>query len=380
MALVVTGLYDLQSKENNSERRPVSDYTKYVDYLLTIEKDVVVFTEESLKPELEPLFTSCPNIRLVVLPFEQFEYIHCADTLKANALKNPFKTDSPYKTTVSYTILMWNKFFLVNKARELFPTYYKYVWMDFGLGFVVQKNPCDINKVLDKFDADHFSCTIINPMARHEFDSLEESFGSWKYRQVGGFWSLGKNCFDFFIQFVREQIEFILASERICADEEIMARFSCLHPDKCVFSFGDYASCVCNWIALTHDLTVAVTAINKSHIHGLHHMACQGAAKMLNTYNQGFISIEKPNLIRFMFMYYIEAFYTNKQLARQVAIHFLLCAHVDPEFARFFNEKRNELKDQLQFVMSAHEFSEWGPPAATSESIDSYHVFKKLIR
>jgi hypothetical protein len=378
MALVVTGLYDLQSKENNKERRPVSDYTKYVDFLLRIERDIVVFTEESLKPELEPLFTNHSNIKLLVLPFEEFEYINQVDVLKANALKNPFKTDSPYKTTVHYTLLMWNKFFLVQKAYTIFPTYDKYVWMDFGLGYVVEKNPCDVNLVLDNFDADHFSCTIINPMNRQEFESLDESFGAWKYRQVGGFWSIGKNCIDFFMQFIRDQINFIIAAERICADEEIMARFSFSHPDKCVFSFGDYASCVCNWVALTHDLTVASNAINKSNNCGLHHMASQGAYKVLDSFNRNLLHIDKYTVIHFMFMYYIQMYYIDKSIARQIAIQYLLSTHVDSDFSKLFEERRESLKQQFLFVMSEQEFDDWCPPRKPYQV--GYETFTRLLK
>lgn len=377
MALVVTGLYDLQSKENNKERRPVSDYTKYVDFLLKIERDIVVFTEEALKPELELLFIDRSNIKLILLPFEEFEYINQVDALKANALKNPFKTDSPYKTTVHYTLLMWNKFFLVQKAHNMFPTYDKYVWMDFGLGYVVEKNPCDVNVVLDNFDTDHFSCTIINPMSRQEYESLDESFGAWKYRQVGGFWSVGKNCIDFFMKFIRDQIDFIISAERICADEEIMARFSFAHPDKCVFSFGDYASCVCNWFALTHDLEVASNAINKSSNCGLHHMASQGAYKVLDSYNRNLLNIDKHTLINFTIMYYIQMYYIDKSIARQIAIQYLLCTHVDSDFALFFEEKRESLKQQFLFVMSEQEFDDWSLPQKPYKI--GYETFTRLI-
>jgi hypothetical protein len=339
---------------------------------------MVIFTEEALKSELEPFFINRQHIKLIVLPFEDFAYLNQVDTLRSNAVKNPFKTDSPHKTTVFYTILMWNKFTLVQKAYELFPNYKNYVWIDFGLGYVVGKNPCNINDVLNTFDADHFSCTIINPMDSYEFNSLEESFGSWKYRQVGGFWSIGKQCIEFFMQFIHEQIDMILKTERICADEEIMARFSFAHPDKCVFSFGDYASCVCNWLNMTNDLHVAVTAINKCHIHSLHHMAYQGVSKILDVFNRGLISISKPDVVKFMFMYYIESFYVRHDMARKIAIHFLLCAHIDPCFAEFLSEKRNEIKQQFTFVMTETEFENFSPPSTSSQSL-SYNVFKRLV-
>lgn len=381
MALVVTGLYDLKGKENNTERRPVSSYTKYVDFLLTVKKDMVIFTEESLKPDLDPLFSNHPNIKLMLLPFEEFEYLDRIDLLQKNALKNPFKTDSPYKTTVNYTILMWNKFFLVEKAYKRFPQYDKYVWMDFGLGYVVEKNPCDVNQVLDKFDDKHFSCTIINPMNSREFEDLEESFGSWKYRQVGGFWSIGKHCIDFFLKFIRDQIDFILAKERICADEEIMARFSFSHPEKCVFSFGDYASCVCNWNAITQDLFVATNAINKSHDSGLHHMASQGAFKILDAYNRNLLNIDKPILVHFILMYFVQIYYVDKMIARRVAIHFMQCVNIDTYFARFFELKRDDLKQQFLFVMDEQEFEAWAPKEQNQNHTDaiSFGTLKRLI-
>lgn len=357
-ALLISALYDLKTIEQSSVRRSISEYCKHKDYLCELNQPLVIFTDPQLAPEIISLFISSPNIRIIPIPWNNLRYIDRLDQIRGNMSINPFHTDSPHKTTAAYSAVMWNKFEFVYMSYKMFPTYDKYVWVDFGLGGVIKNYPCPIKDVLDQFDDTHFYCTIINPLVPSEFDSLNECFGSWKYRQVGGFWSIGRHGIEFFLSYIRSEIESLLQNKRVCMDEEVMARFSYTHPERCKFSFGDYGSCVVNWLGLKHDLHVARRAINKAHQSGRHAMAVTGLEKLLQSYARGLILWSPSDVVGLLMIYYIEMYYVDKVKSRAIAIKFLHMANEHDYVREYYKNNTTYIKSNFSFVLTDKELEE----------------------
>ena len=365
-ALFVTALYDLKTIEQSSARRSLSEYYKHKDYLCSLTQPLIIFTDPYLEPELKSLFEASSHIQIIPLPWDQLRYMDQIEQIRTNMSLHPFQTDNANKTTASYSVMMWNKFEFVYKSYQLFPTYDKYVWIDFGLGEVVKDHMCSMNDVLKQFDDTHFCCTIINPLVPSEYNSLDECFGSWKYRQVGGFWSIGRQGIEFFLSYLRSEIDWVLQHGRVCMDEEVMARFSYAHPERCKFSFGDYGSCVVNWLGLKHDLHVARRAIDKVQQHGKHCMAVIGFEKLLQSYVQRWIPWSPSDVMRLLMTYYIEMYYIDKVRARAIAIKFLHMANEHSDAHEYYQNNMTHIKSNFNFVLTNTEWEELSPQGGIS--------------
>lgn len=370
--LLVTALYDLAALEESSNRRTLDEYLTRGLFLRTLPHPLLVFTDPQLEPKLKEMFATNLNIHVIGLPWGKLRYTDRVDQIRTNMTVHPFHTNSDNKTTAFYSIMMWNKFEFVYQSYLCFPLYTNYVWLDFGLGGVIPHPSLqDLNQVLATFDDSHFCCTIINPLAGSEYNDDEACFGAWHYRQVGGFWSVGRHLMDFFVSFVRNEVDQLLHRQRVCMDEEIMARFSYAHPARCKFSFGDYVSCVSNWLGLKSDVDVAKRAIEKAHRCGLHHMAAAGLEQLLNSYNQGWIPWSTADVIHYAITCYIELYYVDAVQARKLAIQIVHWAN-EYESVRAHYLSRPELyRNNLRYVLSDQELTEWGPDE--SEDSDLKH-------
>jgi hypothetical protein len=276
---------------------------------------------------------------------------------------HPFQTDNAFKTTGTYSVMMWNKFEFIYKAFQLFPDFDHYVWVDFGIQAVVSRHAheCSIDDAVNQFVDDKFCCMIINPLVPSEYNDLGICYGSWKYRQVGGFWSIGRKLVDFFILYLRNEIDKVLTGGYVCMDEEVMARFSYVHPEKCKFSFGDYASCIINWTGLKHDLPNVRAYVDKLHFNGRHVMASAGLEQLLESYTRGWIPWSDADVFALMLKYYIETYYVNTNKARQIVMAMIHTAHHN-DYAR--NQLLNNpapYRSNFCHVISDKEMNDWFP-------------------
>lgn len=369
-ALFVTALYDLKTIEKSSARRSLSEYYKYKDYLCSLTQPLIIFTEPHLEPELKQLFESSSHIQIMTLPWDKLRYMDQIGQIRINMNLHPFQTDNANKTTAAYSVMMWNKFEFVYKSYQLFPTYDKYIWIDFGLGGVVKDHACSMNDVLKQFDDTHFCCTIINPLVPSEYDSLDECYGSWKYRQVGGFWSIGRNGIEFFVSFLRNEIESLLRMGRVCMDEEVMARFSYTHQDRCRFSFGDYGSCVVNWIGLKHDMHVTRRAIDKAHRFGRHLMAVTGFEKLLQSYSSKILQWSISDVMFLLMSYYIEMYYVDKPKSRAIAIKIMHMVNEHSEAHDYYVNNTSHMKLNFSYVLTDNEWEDLSPSTSCPATLE----------
>lgn len=332
-SLIVTALFDLSSFEQNTTRRPIEWYMKHVDFTLGQPHPMVIFTESKLIDSIRAKRTALvgsdvPTDYFVqeihTLPF--FNDLDLHYKLRSNISTKPFINDVDVKPnaklTVAYFMLVWNKFEFVKRAVERRPFYDSYVWMDMGIGAVASSNVTQamFKTILQHTRPDRFECTIINPIVEAEFHDLDTYFKHWRWRVSGGFWSIGSKEWNNFYSTIHEQWVAMVYSGHLGACEELIARYVYLCPQRCVFFFGDYASCISNRVGLYHDLQVAYRCIARADCNNLHHIAAAGYEQLLvslglNMKHENFATMVIWLLRWFSHMYYVD-FVKSCEIAR----------------------------------------------------------------
>lgn len=361
-ALFVTSLYDLQTFENNTKRRAVSAYYNSSYFLRSIPYPMVIFTEPRMISDIQSLFASNEHVTIIGCPWEQLKYFDYIDKLKIFQTIHPYQTTTPDKYTPAHMVIMWNKFNFIEKSHELFPNYDRYIWIDFGIEHAtyIYNSQTDWKKIISSMSPDKFCCTLLNPITTEEYENVILGCSRWQYRQVGGFWSVGNSIFDFYIRRIYQEIQTVLDNQCLCADEDIMARFSYTNPEKCQFSFGNYASCIVNWMGLRYDIGLAKKVINDMHRQGRHHAAVMGIEKILEGFANGWMEWSEQDVFNYLIIYYIETYYLNTEKARMIATHIADLSHRN----HFIHDRlngNNYFRDIFKFIFTEYEMTHWLP-------------------
>jgi hypothetical protein len=334
-AVYVSALYDLQTIEKNPKRRSALWYIDRIQLILE-QKDIaiVIYTDEHLESALQKKCEGHANIQIKVVPFDTLKYVDQLPQMTKNQNHHPYRTNNPAKDTQEYRVIMWNKFEFVADAAQSYPHAQKFIWIDLGIEYVAceyEKN-IDLAEIATYFDDSHFCCTIINPLRTEDYENVIECCAAWRYRQVGGFWSIGRQVFNTFLTGVRAEIQTVLDAGCVCMDEEIMARFSYRHPELCRFNFGDYQSCIVNWRGLRYDIHIAQVAVSKAHLYGRYHMASTGWQKLLLAGAAGVYPLTAPMMYDLLCRWYLAAYFVNHSEAVQIAKFIIFSSSIHDYF------------------------------------------------
>ena len=353
-SLFVTALYDLATFENNDARKKIDVYLEHLKFLTIEQKniDLIIFTEASLYEaiSLQCAANTTSRIKIVVKEIRDLPLFSRLEKFMLNSVVHPYLTKTPTKDTSLYKIIQLSKIDFIKEAYDISCTIMnnqvdKFIWIDSGIQYVAtsyEKN-IDVKEVVSCFDDRHFYCTLINPLTNQEYSNLNECCTSWKYRQVGGFWSVGRNLVDHFVSDIYKDLNFILSQGYVTQDEDIMARFAHRNPHLCKFGFGDYRSCIVNWLPKRcYDMHVALKCIERCHDKGLHVMAIAGFEWQVNLMLSGALQLLPYQFFGLLKKWYIQTFYVDQQKAKELV--FLACylAHVNYEFKYLFEDEKND--------------------------------------
>jgi hypothetical protein len=331
-SVCVTALYDLPFLEKNIQRRDMTVYFHNLQKLIANPNvEFVLFTHQRLLNDIKRIVANNPRVVIVQKEFDELWAATQRETIVHNRSLHPYHTSNALKDTVSFQIIMWSKFEFLRLAEVLRPEVEKYVWIDAGIMHVAAQNNSSLSQALACLSPDGVSCMPMNVLDKHEYNSLAECCGSWRFRQVGGFWAVGKVCVQFFLADVRRDMEFILDQGYMCSDEDLLARFTFRHPNRCHFCFGDYASCVSNWCNMWHDAHIARAYIEKAHVCGLHYLCKAGTLWLIQGWASSQISTTLPEVMTwfvrlFLALYHLEETQSYTQLSSpeqmQLQVHF----------------------------------------------------------
>lgn len=362
MSLLVTCLYDLKAREPNHQRRDIDYYLPYAQFLIHLQQPLIVFTEPHLERRLRQLFWLHSRIQVVVCPWNQLAYVERTAEIQRNHSLHPYRTRTPQKDTPVYWIVMWNKFEFILRAQRLQPQYTSYVWIDFGLEPVVKplwdRTQSQWTSILNRFDADHLCCTVMNPLSAEEFERPERAFEGWRYRVVGGFWAMGRNVVERLVDAVRKDIQWLFDIQYIGVDEDLLARLVYQYPQHCRLSFGDYKSCILNWAGPFADCEYVMAVCEKLQDSSHHTCALDGFNLLLHGFAYHFLPLALPSLWPMLLRYHRSLQVVEPPKARKVALFLRQLLPRVPYFQEQW-ESHTDPAQQQQLADVDTEFRPW---------------------
>ena len=363
MSVFVSCLYDIATFEKNSSRKSASFYLQYVAFLKNLKQPIIIFTSADLYQQLDDSFRDSPQATIVLRPFEEFAYFDRLSEMDAISLVNPYRTRAPQKDTSLFKVLMWNKSEFIGLVAEKYPEYNVFIWIDFGLEVVVKQHieHTDVADVVSHFDDTHFCCTVLNPLSGHEYDNLHICCEGWRFRQVGGFWAIGRKNVEFFVNFIRKEIDQLFEKRYICTEEDLMARFVFAHSEKCKLSFGDYDTCMINWSGLWRQVQYVPSVLHKLLNNGKHRLAIFGFESLLDAYCQGKLPMSAENLFELLYYYFIALFYVDKLKSKEIAVQMLRMSLVNLRIRELLFYAESAEFINFRYVLTADELGVLSP-------------------
>lgn len=351
-ATFVTALFDLGKRENNGKRRQIDEYLHHGQFLLEQPINLIIFADPELAPDIwyirrkkDLLAQTC----LITFPLEQSPYYSLLAEIAAARKKNPTINNNEMKNTPLYTVVGWTKFHLLRQACQDNPfNSTHFAWIDFGLAhvadtsFVEEDKPFNIT--IDKVRLLHmrsFKPAEVNNKdfwARHIFGNI-----------CAGYITAGRSqMLQFCHHFDRISREW-LAVGYAPLEDHFFPVIILAQPDLFDFYYGDYKSLLSNYKHLRQDFNTMLFDLRCCRDNEDYERGCHLGRMIVKDYPE-FLKI---SVVEFSFAleeYYINAFYHNQQLAKEVARRYIHLAHNNAIVAKQYKANKNNLDANFGFL------------------------------
>ena len=265
---IVTMIYDIRTKENNTTRCSLNhNLDKYLNlankFILTLPYPLVIFTD------LDDNTTELINNQragfkektyICKKPFEETYFYKDKDILPELQNKFTILNGNTQHETPFYIILNNNKFDFIESAINLNPfNSNHFIWMDYGINHVAQNREIIhewINKIPDKIKQ-----LCINPYV--EDTPQKEHFKLIYHNMAGGLFSGSKENLLNYSSLFKKKTDEIYKNGWYQIDEAVMTMVNRENPDLFDLFYGDYQGIISNFLSPIHNMGLIITGVQK---------------------------------------------------------------------------------------------------------------------
>jgi len=249
---LVTCLYDLV-KRGRAEHRTVDWLSVRNDYVLSLDRELVIFTE----PELEAGFLKRRGARptkIVTVPFEE---LLGTDRCRA-AQRGAFQRNAQkVRTAPIYIQLMWSKYAMLEEALKITDASHL-AWIDVAIAYVAKPPPQGVDVFADP--SDRVRVHVLRNFRKQDVDHQDY----WLHVQghlAGGLVEGSRAHMHALIDDIWRAIDRAASMELAPLDEELLSYVVGQRVDDFTYSYGDYEDILrnhdeqrageanCRWIA-----------------------------------------------------------------------------------------------------------------------------------
>jgi tetratricopeptide (TPR) repeat protein len=277
----VTSLYDLV-KRGSTEHRTFDWLFAHADFVLGLDRELVIFTDPELETELRKRRGSR---RTKIVPVS-FEKLLSADRVAAVARGALQRNAHRLKVTPSYVQLMWAKYAMLDMALEITSTSHL-GWIDMGITHVAKLPPEGVDVFADPSDAPRVH--VLRCFGKRDVDAMDYWYSVQGHLAGGlvvGARGRMRDLIDDFWNATDRAISMGLSP----LDEGLLSYVVGQDPSRYAYSYGDYEDILRN-----HDLSrggeghckwIVEDAINR----GLPSMmGARSRSTLMGMYEHGFI-------------------------------------------------------------------------------------------
>jgi hypothetical protein len=245
---LVTALFDLATREG-SDRHPPGFYLERAQWLLGLDRDLVVFCDPQLAPELRRRRAAAGRAQRTVVVARALEAWAPPQRVAAIAAareRHPLRNASPIKDTPLYTAFVWAKFAMVVEALD------RHVggdgpvaWIDLGLAG--RPHPDD-----DPFAAvgDRIDVLMMRGLRAAEVVDRGAFYEYLHGHIAGGYIAGAAGAWRELARLVAERMHADLADGYAPSDEQLLTVIAATHPQLFAFHHGGYGEILPNAVHL----------------------------------------------------------------------------------------------------------------------------------
>jgi hypothetical protein len=355
---LVTGLFDLARRER-SARHSVRHYVAASDWLMGLDRDLVVFCD----PELATPITRRRRAagladRTTVIPraLEDLAAHDQLEAIRAARERNPVHNASAVKDTPLFTAFVWAKFALVAEAIDSLPGEGPVAWIDFGLAG--RPHPDD-----DPFAGAGPSIRVqmLQPLSTADVADRRAYYAHFHGHIAGGFISGGRAAWLTLAALVSQQTATDLAAGLAPSDEQLLAVLCAAHPSLFSFRHGGYGELLPNAVHLRGGATNLAMQLRRAReplADGAERIGPSGhelCRRILHDLDAGILEASGAPLAALLDECFMAAYYGapgEPALAAHVRDLYLDAALHDPEFRDVFLLSELRIRGNFAFVGS----------------------------
>ena len=282
----VTGYFDLTNYDDASpeiKARPSSFYLQCANTTMSINTNLVIFTEEKFKDDLEKLRPEYlkHKTKFILCKFEDFPLHKYREKIKENRNINP--TSDP-RNTVSYYLCCMTRYQMVKIVTELNPfNTTHFGWCDLGIERQGFRNCASFENVLSCF-RDKVSACYIDYIPQTLINNVKDYYKWGRCSIASGFFTGKLENINLFCKLINEKFIYYVEQGFGHADEQLFSPVYFENKDLFDFYFGDYKSIITNYCYIKEDINSILDHLISNSFHYQNYQLCYLSCKSVWNY------------------------------------------------------------------------------------------------
>jgi hypothetical protein len=341
----VTGFYDLSTREQGTSRKSADEYFSHGKFVLNIDAPMIIFTEPKYVKKIREIRSKQLYRTLIwIKDVESFRYWQRVNDVAACRSRNPIRNSDPRKDTPLYTILMWEKFQMLQLAIELdlFDSTH-FAWIDFGIAHVASTSWT--------FDMGTWAPAKIKLAIMKWGSEAEVQDWSLRYGLVpGGFW-IGPR--DLMLQL--NQIAFTTLDAGLVAgwaimDEQLLGYMAFKYPTIFDHYYSDYGGMLDNFNEIHRDAYTLLGNVRHCTSRKDHAHAFDICVKLWQAYCTCHIKLNHHELSILLYEFFIVSYYTQAVEHARFLKKIYMEMTLIPEFNQLYLSNKATVDNNFSYV------------------------------
>jgi len=242
---VVTSFYDIRNMENNTSKNKTTDtYLEKGKFILELPCNLIIFTEEKFREFIiDHRKDFLDKTVIITQPLDETYYWKYKEIICKLQDTYIITNRDKYKDTPLYIILIYSKFYFLEKSIELDPyNTSKFLWIDFGITHVAQNSNLIYNwlgKISDKIR--------LMEMVPYNSENPKEYFKKIYHNHAAGLISGSKAYMLNFIDLFRNLVNKVIDNGWYQLDEALITIIVNKYPDYFDIYYGNYRNIISNY-------------------------------------------------------------------------------------------------------------------------------------
>jgi len=350
---LVSCLFDLPARENNLNRRQISEYIYRSECILSLDQSIIFYVDAKFIPYIQSKRN--PEKTLIIpTSLEELPYYAYHDKIKELLDKHPIEGAKKDKYTSRYLVLISSKLTMMKDALERNPfksTHFG--WIDFGIRKEMIVHAYE-DRVFEDI-SDKIRLMMIQAYLPSDFNDLEKHLKCLKSNMSAIYMTGSRENYLKFCDLYDTEFKDILNKNLIGSEEQIIPLITVKYPDLFEFYYGDlsYHHAFLNYKRIRGGLKMIGYTLRRFRIAKDYARCCEIGGRVWDSLQEGILVYTPEELHLVLDEYYIAAYYLEypkQHLAYKIAKYYVDRALIDEKFYDVYKLHQKHIQDNFSFL------------------------------